>query len=180
MDYTEIINKYYPAGSVVRDIYLRHCRSVADEALAINRRKQLGLDEELVESSAMLHDIGIIYTHAPSIGCHGTSPYISHGVIGAGMLREAGVDERICAVAERHTGAGLTADEIERQSLPLPHVDLLPRTLLERLICYADKFYSKGGDMKRKPIESVRKSMARFGRASLDRFEALDAEFGQN
>ena len=32
-DYNKIIDKYYPEGSRLRDIYLRHCRSVADLAL---------------------------------------------------------------------------------------------------------------------------------------------------
>lgn len=54
----------------------------------------------------------------------------------------------------------------------------MPETLLERLICYADKFYSKSGDMKRKDISAVRRAMARFGQESLDRFDALDREFG--
>ncbi len=142
MHYQEIISRYYPAGSPLRDIYLRHCRSVADEALAIARRKGLSLDTDAVEEAAMLHDIGIVGTDAPSIHCHGTEPYIAHGVIGARMLRHLGVDEQTARVAERHTGAGITREEIAAQQLPLPDADYLPETLLEKLICYADKFYS--------------------------------------
>ena len=54
----------------------------------------------------------------------------------------------------------------------------MPQSLLERLICYADKFYSKSGDMQRKPLDRVRASMAKFGAAALARFDALHAEFG--
>ena len=59
----------------------------------------------------------------------------------------------------------------------MPHDDYMPRTLLERLVCYADKFYSKSGDMQRKPLERVRASMSRLGVVTAARFEALHAEF---
>ena len=56
IDYQRIIDKYYPAGSGLRDIYMRHCRAVADEALAIAERLGLPLDRERIEAAAMLHD----------------------------------------------------------------------------------------------------------------------------
>ncbi|WP_438590086.1 HD domain-containing protein [Duncaniella muris] len=46
---------------------MAHCRSVADLALEINRRKGLGLDQAAVEEAAMLHDIGIFMCDAPGI-----------------------------------------------------------------------------------------------------------------
>ncbi|MCM1483997.1 MAG: HD domain-containing protein [Muribaculaceae bacterium] len=175
--WNHIIDLYYPAGTPLRDIYLRHCRSVADEALGIAHRLHLPLDDSTVEAAAMLHDIGIFLTDAPGIECHGTEPYIRHGVLGARLLRQLGCPEEIAAVAERHTGSGLTAQEITEQHLPLEPLDYMPRTLLERLMCYADKFYSKSGSMTRKPLGSVRKSMARFGEDSLKRFDELHREF---
>lgn len=176
-DYHTVIDKYYPAGTPLRDIYLRHCRSVADEAIAIARRMHLPLDEAMIEGAAMTHDIGIYATDAPSIGCHGKSPYITHGAIGGALLRREGAPEEWARVAERHTGAGLTSDDIASQHLPLPHGDYMPQTLLERLICYADKFYSKSGSMQRKPLGKVQSQMARFGNGSLDRFNKLHEEF---
>lgn len=179
-NYQEIIDRYYPAGSALRDIYLRHCGQVADLAAHINESKHLGLDPGELRSAAMLHDIGIYRCDAPSIECHGTEPYIRHGIIGAQILRDCGAPETMARVAERHTGAGLTAHEIEQSRLPLPAKDYLPETTLERLICYADKFYSKSSILssRPKPIDKVRKQMARFGEESLSRFIALDAEFG--
>lgn len=178
MDYQRIIDKYYPAGSVLRDIYLKHCRAVAAEALEISHRCGLELADDEVEAAAMLHDIGIYATDAPGIGCHGSEPYIRHGVIGAALLRREGAGDTVARVAERHTGAGITAAEVVEQDLPLPVADYVPETLLERLICYADKFYSKSGDMKRKPLERVRRSLERFGADTLRRFDAMSAEFG--
>ena len=178
-NYQEIIDRYYPAGSALRDIYLRHCSQVADMAVAINESKALGLDPEQIRAAAMLHDIGIYMCDAPSIECHGTEPYIRHGIIGAQLLRGCGAGETMARVAERHTGAGLTADEISHSGLPLPVRDYLPETLLERLICYADKFYSKSSVTATRPkeIDKVRAQMARFGEASLSRFDEMRAEF---
>ncbi len=58
------------------------------------------------------------------------------------MLEAEGLP-RHALVCERHTGAGLTVDDIISQRLPLPLRDMTPQTLEERLICYADKFYPR-------------------------------------
>lgn len=177
MDYQKIIDKYYPAGTPLRDIYMSHCRAVADEALDIATRKALDLSPENIEAAAMLHDIGIFKTDAPGIECRGSQPYIAHGIIGRELLLAEGVAEEIANVASRHTGSGLTAEDIIKQGLPLPAEDLCPHTMLERLICYADKFYSKSGNMKRKSLEKVQAGMSAFGPESLTRFEQMRAEF---
>lgn len=157
---------------------MKHCRQVTDLALEIAHRLKLPLNDLEIEEAAMLHDIGIFLTDAPDIGCTGKSPYIMHGFLGGKLLREEGFSEETARVAERHTGAGITNDEIVSQSLSLPPGNYMPETLLERLICYADKFYSKSGEMKRKPFERVKASMARHGDATLHRFMALHNEFG--
>lgn len=178
-DWRIAIDKYYPADSKVRGILLQHSRSVAELSLALNARNNLGLDPEVVETAAMLHDIGIIATDAPGIDCYGREPYLAHGAVGADMLRAINAPEIYACVAERHTGAGLTAEEITESALPLPADRVyMPQTDLERLICYADCFYSKGGDYKIKSLERVRKSMKRFGITVLARFDALVASFG--
>lgn len=180
MTWQELIDKYYPEGSRLRDIYLAHCRSVADLALEINTTKGLGLDPATIEEAAMLHDIGIFRCDAPGIECHGTEPYIRHGVIGADLLREEGMSEESARVAGRHTGAGLTHEDIISQNLPLdPDGNYMPETTLERLVCYADKFYSKSGDMRRKPLDKVIRSMERLSASTLDRFMALHRAFGE-
>lgn len=178
MDTSCFIDKLYPAGTLRRDIYLKHCRQVADLALEIMRGNHLPLDEREVEEAAMLHDIGICLTDAPGIDCHGKEPYIMHGVLGGQLLREAGFSEQTVRVAERHTGAGIDEEDIRTQGLPLPPGNYMPESLLERLVCYADKFYSKSGEMRRKPMEKVVASMARISPSTLERFMKLREEFG--
>lgn len=177
MDYQAIIDRYYPKGTRCREIYMRHAEQVATLAVDLARRCRLGLDENQVRNAAMLHDIGIFLTDAPGIGCHGTEPYIAHGILGAELLRRHGVDEALARVAERHTGAGIDENDIDELKLPLPRRNLMPETLLEKVVCYADKFYSKSGDMQRKPLERVIDSMRRHSPATLERFMTLHRLF---
>lgn len=170
MDYQKIIDKYYPEANRLRDILILHSRQVADRALRIcNAHPEMGLDRQFVEEAAMLHDIGIFRCDAPGIACHGTEPYICHGRIGAELLRSEGY-ERHARVCERHTGAGLSAREIEQQNLPLPHRDFLPETIEEKIICYADKFYSKSHLDRCKTLPQAEKTISRFGDEGLQRF----------
>lgn len=179
MNPIEIIDRYYSQGAL-RDLLLAHSGAVAGKALSIIDRKGLtGIDRDFVYEAAMLHDIGIFRCDAPDIYCNGSLPYICHGVEGRMILESEGLP-RHALVCEHHTGSGLTTGEIISQNLPLPHRDMLPTTPEERLICYADKFFSKsaGHPTAEKSLDRVRSSMARFNPEVLERFEALHAEFG--
>lgn len=170
MDYQAIIQKYYPEDNELRHILLVHSRSVADKALAIaDRHPELSLDKQFLEEAAMLHDIGIIRCNAPGIQCFGTELYICHGRIGAEMLRAEGFP-RHARVCERHTGAGITRNQIIAQQLPLPAQDFLPETMEEKVICYADKFFSKTHLDKEKTVEQAIVSLSKFGEEGVERF----------
>lgn len=180
-DYNRIIDKYYPAGRKVGGILRIHSRAVADEALAIAARLKLNFDSSDIEAAAMLHDIGIVRTNAPGIGCYGSAPYLCHGPIGADLLRAEGAPEAYALVAERHTGAGLTPHDIDSLQLPMPAERVyMPQSLLEKLICYADCYYSKSGDMRRKEQARVEASMAKFGPDILARFLELHRFFNRS
>ncbi len=177
MQANNIISKYYEEGTPLLDLLLTHSEMVARKAIALADAARLNVDRNFVWDAAMLHDIGIFRCNAPSIHCLGTEPYICHGVIGGQLMHSLGLPD-IARVCERHTGSGLTAEEIADENLPLPLQDFLPETLEEKLICYADKFYSKSGDPRcEKPLDRVRASMAKFGPASLARFDALTSLF---
>ena len=116
MDYISIINKYYTPGTKLYHILLTHSRSVANKALSIcKNHPELNIDVQFVEEAAMLHDIGIFRTNAPGIECYGDKPYICHGTIGAELLRNEGFPHH-ALVAERHTGAGISHEEIIKQN----------------------------------------------------------------
>ncbi len=133
MDYQKIINLYYPAETELRRILLTHSQDVTSRALSIAaNHSELHLDIPFIREAAMLHDLGIFLTDAPSIQCFGKQPYICHGILGAQLLRELGY-ERHARVCERHTGAGITRQAIQSQQLPLPLQDFLPETMEEQL-----------------------------------------------
>lgn len=177
MDWEAIIDKYYPSEGKLRAILITHSAAVARRAIVIaERHPELSIDRRFVEEAAMLHDIGIIACDAPGIECFGSEPYIRHGVIGAAMLRSEGypLHARVC---ERHTGAGLTLESIVAQQLPLPHASLVPESLEEELICYADKFYSKSHLDCEKTQKQVIKSLAKYGDEGVRRFLGWAAKF---
>lgn len=176
-DWKKIIDKYYSGDGDLRTILIIHSQSVARKALQIvSLHPELNLDREFIEEAAMLHDIGIIKTDAPGIKCFGTEPYICHGILGAEILRQEGLP-RHARVCERHTGAGLSLNEIVSQNLPLPHQDFLPETLEEQVICYADKFFSKTHLDREKSVEKAEKSIAKFGEEGLARFKQWEKMF---
>ena len=177
MNYNLLIDKYYPEDNELRHILINHSQSVARKALQIvSSHPELHLDTQFVEEAAMLHDLGIFRTDAPGIQCFGSEPYICHGRLGAEILRKEGY-ERHARVCERHTGAGITCKEIIAQGLPLPHQDFLPETLEEKVICYADKFFSKTHLDREKSIEKAEKSLAKFGEDGVMRFREWERMF---
>lgn len=177
MNPIELIDKYYSDNAELRTILLTHSRQVADRALQIiQAHPEFGANAAFVEEAAMLHDIGIIFCNAPKIYCFGTHHYIEHGYLGAELLRAEGLP-RHADVAERHTGTGLTMDEIAVNNWPLPRQDYSPRTIEEQIICYADKFYSKSRIGENTPLQRVRASVWRYGADSIARFDKWKALF---
>ncbi len=170
MDALAIINKYYPEDNELKHILLTHSRSVADKALWIaDRHPELELDRQFLEEAALLHDIGVFLTDAPGIHCHGTHPYICHGYLGSELMQKEGYP-RHALVCERHTGAGMSLQSILDQQLPVPHRDMLPVSLEEQVVCFADKFFSKTHLDREKSPEKVLKSISRFGEEGVLRF----------
>jgi len=170
MDYQALIDRYYPDDDELRRLLLRHSRQVADRSLLISRHHpELRLDEAFLEEAAMLHDIGIRWCHAPGIYCNGEEPYIRHGLIGGRLLRDEGF-ERHAQVCERHTGTGLTREQIVRQALPLPPHDFTPQAMEEQVICYADKFYSKSHPDRILTVVQAAQSLEKFGAEGVEKF----------
>lgn len=171
MDYNSIINKFYKIDNELKRILLEHSRQVANKAIDIvDKHPELHADRRFIEEASMLHDIGIINCNANGIHCHGDKPYICHGYIGAEMLRKEGL-ERHALVCERHTGAGISLESIIKQQLPIPHREMLPCSIEEQIICYADKFFSKTRLGAEKTEEEAIRSLIKFGEEGVERFK---------
>jgi uncharacterized protein len=179
IDPVKLIEKYYSPHSPAFDILIRHSRMVALKALDIAKRlSHLRPDFEFIEEAAMLHDIGIFMTNEPAIDCHGDRPYVCHGYLGRQLLEGEGLPGH-GLVCERHVGVGISVGDIESHGLPLPKRDMLPVTLEEKIICFADKFFSKKPDAleREKDIIEVRRQILRYGRGKLSRFEEMASLF---
>lgn len=171
MNPIEIIEKYYSPGSRIYDVLLSHSKLVAEKAVKIvQNHPELQADETFVWEAALLHDIGIFGTYAPEIACTGDLPYICHGIFGSELLQKEGLP-RHARVCERHTGAGLSRESIAAQNLPLPLRDMLPVSIEEQIICFADKFYSKSQPGKELKLDKIRAKMSRYDSDSIHRFD---------
>lgn len=177
VDYLEILRRYTAGNAPLCELLIAHSEAVRDKALQIAVRKSLDVDMQFVEEAAMLHDIGVVRVDAPGIHCLGQQPYICHGVEGRHILEDEGLP-RHALVCERHTGSGISRAQIIEAGLPLPHRDMLPISLEEKLICYADKFYSKSrAPRAEKPLERIMQQMAEHGPEAYERFMQLHSLF---
>lgn len=78
--------------------------------------------------------------------------------------------EALARICERHTGTGLTRQTIIERGLPDPQQDLLPKTIEEQIICYADKFYSKSHLERERTIAQTLQSLEKFGDEGVEKF----------
>jgi uncharacterized protein len=175
----DLIDKYYPQDNKLKQIFLSHACSVEKKALQIvAAHPKLNVDEKFLSEAALLHDIGIFLTRAPDIYCFGKKPYICHGYLGAALMREEGFP-RHALVCERHTGTGMSLKDIVERQLPVPHREMVPKSMEEQIICFADKFFSKTHLNEEKNIKNIKKDMTKYGEEGMERFTKWEKLFGE-
>ena len=146
---------------------IEHCIAVSRLALRIGRMLKLmgfNVDLKLVEVGALLHDIGRAKTHD-----------VTHGVVGAKLVRELGFPESVALIVERHVGAGIPADEAEKIGLPVK--DYIPTTMEEKIVAYADKLID--GNSRVSMEETIQKFAKTLGpnHSAIRRLRVLHEEF---
>lgn len=120
----ELHAKYRSNSKIVE-----HCKTVATVSMVMVEqvaRRGGRVDSDAVRAGALLHDIGRSEVQT-----------VEHGVRGAAILKAEGVDQEVVEIVRRHVGAGISAGEAK--SLGLPDFDYIPRTLEQRIVCFADK-----------------------------------------
>ncbi len=167
----DIINEFYNPGSKAHTILIKHGQLVAARAVDIACKiPEHKPDLKFIEEAAILHDIGIFKTNSPTIGCTGDQPYIVHGVLGREILDSKGMEGH-GLVCERHVGVGVTIEDIKTQNLPLPERDMLPVSIEEQIICYADKFFSKDSKMgEERSVDEVVAKLQKYGQEKVNKF----------
>jgi len=120
---------------------VNHCQAVARLALETAttlKKRGFKIDLGLVETGALLHDIGRSRTHS-----------VDHAIKGAEIAEQSGLPKPVVSIIKRHVGGGITANEAK--ALGWPSGDFyVPSTLEEKVVSYADKLIEKG---KRVPVE---------------------------
>ncbi len=175
-----IIEKFYQPGTKACDILVNHSRIVTEKSLEIaGSLPHLNPDLEFIQTAAMLHDIGIFLTRSESIGCFGKASYVCHGYLGRELLDGLGLPPEYGLVSERHTGAGITKENILLNNLPLPQRDMVPMSIEEKIICAADKYHSKNPKFSKRNITTtdVIKELQKIDSEHAKRFTLWAEEF---
>jgi len=127
----EALNLLVKAGCSPRVV--EHCKLVSAFAVKIAKacqEKQLNVDVRLVEISALLHDIGRSRTHS-----------VDHALEGGKIARAFNLPDSVVHIIERHAGGGIPKEEAKKLGWPVK--DYVPKTLEEKIVCYADKRVEK-------------------------------------
>jgi uncharacterized protein len=143
---------------------IRHCIAVADLAVEIAedcKAKGFNVDLRLVETGALLHDIGRSRTHS-----------VHHAVRGAEIAESFGVPKQVISIIKRHVGGGITSTEAKR--LGWPKDVYIPETLEEKIVSYADKLIEGS---RRVPIERTIENFSEMlPPSAVDRIRKLHTE----
>lgn len=106
------------------DYIIDHCKVVYERSKDITKFYD-NVDLDLIKAGCMLHDVGRTITNG-----------IEHAYLGADLLRDLEVDEKICLITERHIGAGITPNEAK--ALGLPDRNYIPETIEEKIVAHSD------------------------------------------
>ncbi|MBU1119537.1 HD domain-containing protein [Patescibacteria group bacterium] len=140
VDYFSILKKYIDQSTEAYSMIIAHGALVAAKAYKAAVKLSLTNEQkQFIVEASMLHDIGTIQTEVYS---DEKNPYIMHGVLGRKILEDEGLP-RHAFVCEHHIGVGIAKEDITDGHLPLPVRDMIPQTIEEEIVAYADKFYSK-------------------------------------
>ena len=127
---------------------VKHCEAVAELAVEIAqacKERGLTVDVGLVETGALLHDIGRAKTHS-----------VHHAVAGAEIAESMGLPQSVVSIIKRHVGGGIVKSEAKK--LGWPTDVYVPETLEEKIVAYADKLVEGS---RRVPIERTIGNLSR-------------------
>lgn len=177
-DEIRVLHERYAPSPEAFELVWTHCVIVCEIAERIMDGSELDVNKDLVRAGCLLHDIGV-YRLYDVTGELDHREYVRHGVLGHEILRGEGFPDEICRFCSRHTGMGLTRDDIERHRLPVPAGDYVAETGEERLVMYADKFHSKTEPPTFVSADSYAVHVRRYGGDKVAAFKAMREYFGE-
>jgi len=139
----EALHRKYASSQKVFDLIYGHCQIVEEMALWCCQNSNLVVDQNLLSVSALLHDIGSYVFFDDQAKSLNSRLYPLHAILGAKIISDEGLDEKISSIIETHILTGLTKQEIKQYNWSLPIKDYLPQTIEAQIVAYADCFHSK-------------------------------------
>jgi uncharacterized protein len=159
------LHKKYSNEKKILEIVWTHSLIVKDIALQIasnlEKKYKIKVNKKLLVQGSLVHDIGC-YDCLGNNFCFGKN-YITHGEIGYKILLENKYPESIARFSLVHIGVGVE--------------DMIPITLEEEIVAYADNFHSK------KPVrfnnyEGEKEKLEGFDQSKGIIFERFKDKFG--
>jgi uncharacterized protein len=140
----ERLHRKYAPNQIVYDLVYGHCQVVAEIALwCTDNVTYTSVDKQLLETAALLHDVGSYAFFDDKGKGLNDRLYPQHAILGARILADGGVDERITNIIATHILLGLSKEEIVDKPWPLPERSYEPQSIEGELLCYADRFHTK-------------------------------------
>ncbi|MEE8402707.1 MAG: HD domain-containing protein [Candidatus Hydrothermarchaeaceae archaeon] len=159
-----------------KDQILEHARIVRDVSLFLAGLfpNENSIDLKIIELGAILHDVGRSRSDR----------VVEHGVKSGEIIREQGFPETVARIGETHIGVGIA--RTEASSLGLPERDFIPKTLEERIVCYADNllyYLPEQGHHELKDTDTVVERFSEelgenYGMRARDFMERVESEVG--
>jgi len=165
----ELLKKYAPDEETFNKVFA-HSKAVQRLAMRIAEDIVCNgqhVDIKFIITASLLHDIGRFKT-----GINGKD-VIKHGILGAEILRKEGLDEKYALVCERHVGSGIDEQDIKEQNLDIPLKNYNPKTIEEKIICYADSLIFENKEIT---IEQVIERYKKFSQRSVEKTKKLHEE----
>ena len=177
------LHKKYTHGKYAEewlDIIWTHSNiilEVAEKIVQSLEKKGVNVNLELLTQGVWLHDIGVYSCYDEELNPSLEAPkYIEHGVLGYKILMKEGFDKSIARFSMTHTGTGLTVEDIEKGNLPLPKGNMIPISLEEEILCFADKFHTKYPSFS--TYEEQKKQLEQFSKRNSIIMERFRIKFG--
>lgn len=141
------LHRKYAPNDLVYNLVFTHCTIVNEIAQWCAAKSTELVDVEILRNACLLHDIGTYILFDDNGKVANGRMYPQHAILGAKILADEGLDERVYSAVETHVLMGLSKREINGEGSeriwPLPARDYLPATIEAELLCYADRFHSK-------------------------------------
>jgi len=144
----------WPHSLIVKNISLQ----IAD---VLEKKYGIKTDTKLIEIGALIHDIGFYQYFDDNYKIK--KNYVEHGKVGYEILIKEGVSQKKARFALTHVGVGIEKN--------------IPISLEEEIVCYADKFHSKGHPGF-DSFENSFEEMNKFGTDNGVIFSRLKNKFG--